>query len=307
MFLGLHRSAAAAAALWWIGTVGAVGFGQTFDTTVNLIANGDFELGAEENGAPVVPDWFEGPNPFELIAVGDDGSDGLQSVGYDTNVPSSQFDPSTWADWRSLYVPVTAGEKLFWTFRYKITNAAATPDGEILAETRGFAEVDANNNPATFVGTAGFEILYDTAGEWVLVEKLLEVPAGVTVLDLRFNQIFTMFTTLPWQGSFRLDDVAIYRELMLRADFDQNQQVDAADLAIWSSNFALAEGGFPDTGDANGDGAVDGSDLLIWQREFGASLPPIVGATSVPEPGLAAWACWAAAACGRRRRRGAQR
>jgi hypothetical protein len=34
-------------------------------------------------------------------------------------------------------------------------------------------------------------------------------------------------------------------------------------------------------GDANGDAIVDGADFLIWQRELGLGVAPVV---SVPEP-----------------------
>lgn len=260
---------------------------QIFNTTLNLVTNGNFEVGSNQGGAPAVPGWIQGPNPFELIAVGDDGSTGAQSVGFNTNVTSDQFDPSTWADWLSRPITVVPGEKLLWRFRYKMTNHATTPEGEVLADSRGFTGVDVNGNPTTYLGTGGLVVLPGTAGMWTSVEKLLEVPAGATALDLRFNQIFTAFTTIPWRGSFRLDDVAIYRELNLRADFNSSGGVDGTDLTTWKTNYPTATNATKSIGDADGDGAVNGADFLIWQREVGvgAAVPAMA---AVPEPATAA-------------------
>ena len=65
----------------------------------------------------------------------------------------------------------------------------------------------------------------------------------------------------------------------LAADFNDDDQVDAADLAIWRAGF----GGTGD-GDANSDGRVDGADFLIWQREFNGNEPDNGAIHPVPEP-----------------------
>jgi hypothetical protein len=52
----------------------------------------------------------------------------------------------------------------------------------------------------------------------------------------------------------------------LAADFDEDGQVDAADLAAWQLGPGLASGALHYQGDANADGRVDGADFLIWQR-----------------------------------------
>lgn len=65
----------------------------------------------------------------------------------------------------------------------------------------------------------------------------------------------------------------------LAADFNDDDQVDAADLAIWRSGF----GGAGD-GDANSDGLVDGADFLVWQREFTVNATTSSAVHTVPEP-----------------------
>ena len=49
------------------------------------------------------------------------------------------------------------------------------------------------------------------------------------------------------------------------ADFDDDGDVDATDLAIWDGAFDLNQ-----LGDADGDNDTDGADLLVWQRQFGS-------------------------------------
>lgn len=65
----------------------------------------------------------------------------------------------------------------------------------------------------------------------------------------------------------------------LAADFNDDDRVDAADLAIWRSGFGGTDGG-----DANGDGRVDGADFLVWQREFNANAATTSALHAVPEP-----------------------
>ena len=62
----------------------------------------------------------------------------------------------------------------------------------------------------------------------------------------------------------------------LPGNFDGDGDVDGEDLLIWETAF-----GVDDSGDANGDGDTDGADFLIWQRSFGSGS---VAAGAVPEP-----------------------
>lgn len=64
------------------------------------------------------------------------------------------------------------------------------------------------------------------------------------------------------------------------ADFDEDGDVDATDLATWQAGYDLNA-----SGDTDNDGDTDGRDFLFWQREFTGSIPISAG-TTVPEPGL---------------------
>ncbi|MCA9260829.1 MAG: hypothetical protein KDA61_16560, partial [Planctomycetales bacterium] len=73
------------------------------------------------------------------------------------------------------------------------------------------------------------------------------------------------------------------------ADFNADGMVDDRDRSIWESAF-----GASNLGDADGDGATTGADLLVWQRQFVAgpltSETPLA-LTAVPEPTACAIVC----------------
>ncbi|HEX6961079.1 MAG TPA: PEP-CTERM sorting domain-containing protein, partial [Lacipirellula sp.] len=87
--------------------------------------------------------------------------------------------------------------------------------------------------------------------------------------------------------------------------FNGDGFVDGADLLVWQQNLGLSSGATQGQGNANSgvDGAVDAADLAIWNSQFG-SAHPVPGAAAVPEPAawiLAVGGGWIAAH--RRRRR----
>ena len=96
--------------------------------------------------------------------------------------------------------------------------------------------------------------------------------------------------------------LAVVSAPSLTANFDEDSDVDAADLAKWKLGFGIASGAAHAQGDADGNGAVDGSDFLAWQRQFGATLTT-QAAGAVPEPTSALLVFLAAASCLVARRR----
>jgi GH35 family endo-1,4-beta-xylanase len=60
-------------------------------------------------------------------------------------------------------------------------------------------------------------------------------------------------------------------------DFDDDLDVDGADLGIWQAGYGINA-----TGDADGDGDSDSRDFLVWQRNLGLDYSP--PAIAAPEP-----------------------
>ena len=86
----------------------------------------------------------------------------------------------------------------------------------------------------------------------------------------------------------------------MAADFNGDHAIDSADLAEWSSEFALTVD--QPEGDADGDRDVDGGDFLVWQRQLGMEADP-AGPASVPEPSTGMYVIGLAVLAALRRRR----
>lgn len=73
--------------------------------------------------------------------------------------------------------------------------------------------------------------------------------------------------------------------IVYTADFNGDGAVDGADLVRWKENFGLTTGATKSLGDANGDGVVDGRDFMAWQRQLGSGVAPAAASVAaVPEP-----------------------
>jgi len=73
------------------------------------------------------------------------------------------------------------------------------------------------------------------------------------------------------------------------ANFNGDNAIDGADLAIWEQNYG-ATSATAQLGDADGDVDVDGRDFLIWQRQFEGNL--VSPLQKVPEPTTLGMLCW---------------
>jgi hypothetical protein len=115
--------------------------------------------------------------------------------------------------------------------------------------------------------------------------------ADISALSILNNAASNAMAGTAYYDNFRVLDG-------IPADFDNDGDIDGADLGQWRTAY-----GTTNVGDADGDGDSDGNDLLIWQRNAGVDLTPAVpvGAT-VPEPATAILAAAALAAFAARRR-----
>lgn len=92
------------------------------------------------------------------------------------------------------------------------------------------------------------------------------------------------------------------------ADFNGDGMVDGSDFLAWQRGFGTLSSAELEHGDANGDGLVDAADLNAWQEAFGTAAPPVGAsiAAAVPEPtsfGVGAAALSLVAAIARRNKR----
>lgn len=97
--------------------------------------------------------------------------------------------------------------------------------------------------------------------------------------------------TIPPPGSadyFEYELKAVSRRTPF-ADFTQDDAVDNADLARWSSRFGLKASALEGLaqGDANEDGIADGADFLEWQRQAGEIAPAIASLDAMVDAALA--------------------
>jgi hypothetical protein len=82
------------------------------------------------------------------------------------------------------------------------------------------------------------------------------------------------------------------------ADFDEDGDVDSADLAQWQGDF-----GVNGLSDADNDGDSDGADFLAWQQQLGSGSPGVAAVQSVPELGASVLAALAGSGLALMRRR----
>jgi uncharacterized membrane protein len=84
----------------------------------------------------------------------------------------------------------------------------------------------------------------------------------------------------------------------LAGDFNNDDAVNAADLALWRTGFGLSDTATHSDGDADGEQDVDGADFLLWQRQHGSGPSTLGGSSEVPEPStmsmLMIGGCWGA-------------
>jgi hypothetical protein len=101
-------------------------------------------------------------------------------------------------------------------------------------------------------------------------------PAGFAVGAASFlNDIAGTFHIVQNANALQL----VYSANPIPGDFNDDGQVDGADLITWKDSFGLG-----DDADADLDGDSDGADFLTWQRQLGAGAFSMAASTSVPEP-----------------------
>ncbi len=94
---------------------------------------------------------------------------------------------------------------------------------------------------------------------------------------------------LAWNVAYDANSVTLTIDTAeFSADFNGDGEVDGVDLVQWTGDFGINA-----DSDADADGDSDGDDLLAWQRQFGSPLAA-TATTAVPESASAALISFAA-------------
>jgi hypothetical protein len=153
-----------------------------------------------------------------------------------------------------------------------------------------------NGNPVQWQGVyTGTDLVHDR----VMIDG--DSLLGRTVSNLRLLGINDSGQILM---SARLSgpenwDILFLATPPLAGDFQEDGDVDDADLTFWRGGLGTTGTAYHMQGDADNDDDVDGRDFLIWQQQYGTPAP---AASAVPEPTGAALITAAVIVAQRRRR-----
>jgi hypothetical protein len=191
----------------------------------------------------------------------------------------------------------------------RVTGDADISNGKLAVDLTGYTPVSGNS---WTILTAGADITADKAAVDTVVagagfDPLVHSEGGIagSLIGQFASTDFSLAPLTPgltWNVSYANNSVtlSVTGTATFTADFDDNGQVNSADLAKWKLDFGVNA-----NSDANGDGKSDGTDFLIWQRQFGSGVPASAAIGAVPEPAsiaLIGLAATAVVACGRSRR-----
>jgi hypothetical protein len=116
--------------------------------------------------------------------------------------------------------------------------------------------------------------------------QILSAGGGLGGTRFDEHRLPSLTTHLAWSVEYRPTSVSlrVVPSPYLEADFDQDGDVDGADLARWNAGCGMTSYAVHLDGDADGDCDVDGGDFLVWQRQLGSRMELASLDAAVPEP-----------------------
>jgi len=207
--------------------------------------------------------------------------EGGQTVGSPDATGALTVNSSGWD-----YQTVNPGSDLFYNFEVPVGSTAAELS-IILAwnvEVAGSfnSESLANLDLALYDSTAGFlNTLVDESLSTVdNVEHIYQTGLGPGTYTLKVSGDMSNPTSRDFGLAWRLDTLFDTPS----ADFDGDGDVDGSDFLAWQRGFGTLLGATNAMGDADGDGDIDADDIALLSAGFGTSIPTLSLASVVPEP-----------------------
>jgi autotransporter-associated beta strand protein len=172
-----------------------------------------------------------------------------------------------------------------------VTTGKLTVNGDVSLSSTSFFDIQiggllpgtdfdqlAINGAASLSGTLNVELLNGFANVAGETFEVLSASGGITG---EFDSIASI-GDISWRAVYGTNSVSLVAAF--GADFDEDGDVDSADLAIWQGGYGTQTGATKLDGDSDNDGDVDGRDFLAWQRQF--TNAHTLSAISVPEPSV---------------------
>lgn len=217
------------------------------------------------------------------------------TVENETVEPNGQWNPALWGDDQVIKVN---GEAM-------IADVQSTPGAVVDAyidfhstvptglDDFGFIEIDQGDNLADFwVEFRNLQPNVDevdsTSTNWTaanFAEAFLNAEVDITFeTEFGNNRPLSYYETLGENFAIAFYNAWIQVDNPDAADFDEDGDVDSADLDTWQNGYGISGSAEHYQGDANADADVDGSDFLVWQNQSGNGVPASSAVTAVPEP-----------------------
>ena len=185
----------------------------------------------------------------------------IHPVRYNGSDITSAWSHAIWQYCQERSIPIWSAENLL-----DFTLARSGSQFENIVHAPGSLAFD------YIAGNEGFDLTLMIPFSW-FGDLLQQIIVDGTPVDWIVQEIkgveYAMFTTPIAEAH-----IAAAYAAAQSADFNRD------DLARWRDNFGVNA-----LGDANGDGVTDGSDFLVWQRQFtGHPVLPPATAGYIPEP-----------------------
>ena len=149
----------------------------------------------------------------------------------------------------------------------------------------------ANNSANLDFQNGGFTVFARVVGSGMNVVDAMaaldRVNAGGAFTDL---PVLDLDVVIAQQDVFNTDAVVINDVTLLNlpdGDYDFDGDGDGVDFLVWQRSLGSTTEA---EADGNGNGIVDGADLVFWEGTYGLDLSPLSASAAVPEPTTSALA-----------------